>query len=235
VFVASVAGGGGVDVHGDARDPCGRFTGRHRGDDRVHLELSERRVGAGRILPEPGELGVDRGVDGGVAERIEREQRHVHTRWLVGPTLHVRLGTLAVEIAGLVARMVPRSDRRDSALRLAFELRHPVGGGRGHDVVGDRVEVGPFGIGQVAGEAGQRVEMVGRHSPGRQRVLQGWELVADALAVLDRLGFSPRAAALVHESVRGRLGSAVRVQLAQSSRAAHLGVIDPTLDPVEVP
>ena len=122
VVVAAVAQRLMVDVDGDLGDPPPGSVGRHGTDDGLDLELGERQLGVGRVLAKPGELGLDGGVERRVAERVERQQGHLHARRLVGPTLHRGLGPLPVEFGCFGLGRVLRRDAGDAVFRGPLEL-----------------------------------------------------------------------------------------------------------------
>ncbi len=213
-----------VDEGDDLGDASGGLAGGDGGDDGVGLSFGEAAVVVGLGVPEPFELGVDGGPDGGVADGVELEQRAVHARDLVDPALDAGVASLAVELVGVGAR----------CSELADDVAHLAGEGVHAGLAGDRQqcrflvpEPGAQVVVDPAQGGGDGVEVAGGDLAGGEGCFEGGRRGADVFAFGDRRGFLGRSAPGAGVQRFRWFGAAGVGQLAGSSCAAHVVRVEP--------
>ena len=159
-----------VGEHTDLRHPLTWPTGGRR-DHGVDLQLCPRGAGVAVHLTEPADLCVDRGVQGGVTDRVQFEMGVVHAGGLVDPPFHTRPRPLRREFVDVtagsggdqVAGQVPALplERIDTQRRGCLQQQVLVG-----------EELGAEFVVEAAGGVGERIDMTRRHRTARQRIFE---------------------------------------------------------------
>src|SRR5690606_37447717 len=152
-------------------------------DDGLDFEFGPRGAGVAVGPAELGKLTADRLPDRLVAEWIELEVGVAHAGLLVGPTLDARPLALSIELVAVGRRCVLGDQMARQIATVALERFWTLPGGVVEQVALARRELGAGGLVEVPGGVRQRIEVGGGDGAGGQRVLEGWHLLADLLAL----------------------------------------------------